>query len=365
VRARPWYDPSVSAVDRAHLRFYSAVGVAVAVVVSVLVLRKRPPLEPVVAPAPLPDAVVDWCAEGLEAIRGGGCYAPSTKAAAPGRPASLLVYLHGRYAPEGTADELVRQARVARLATARGYAVLAFRGKQGQCTDPQLTTWWCWPSNERNQVDGASFVLRWDVALREVERREALVAKGAPGAPATGSTRTGRRQVLLGFSNGAYFASLIASRGLAPFDAVAIAHGGPVTPMRPQRSTPPILLIDADEDPSGPEMSRLDAELTSESWPHAVVVREGGHALPDWDVEMALTFFDRIATERLPLIPPLGARTTRRETPTSDGGSGITGETSPDASGPSAPTHTATAEPPPVDTAPAPTGADPVLDQDR
>lgn len=293
-----------------------------AVVVAALLLRKRPTAEPVTEAIPLPDAVVDWCADGLEAIRGGGCYAPAKKAPPPGRPSTLLVYLHGRYAPEATAEELVRQARVARLATARGYSVLAFRGKQGQCTDAQLATWWCWPSNERNQADGAAFVLRWDVALREVEQREAGLRKAAGGAKA--------RQVLLGFSNGAYFAALIASRGLAPFDAAAIAHGGPVSPMKPQRSTPPLLLIDADEDPSGPEMSRLDAELTSESWPHAVAVREGGHALPDWDVEMALTFFDRVATERLPLVPPLGARTTRREVSDTDAGPVIPVESSSD-----------------------------------
>lgn len=316
--------------------------------VSVLALRKSSPTaRPVVtAPTPLPDAIVDWCADGLEAIRGGGCYAPATKASPPGRPSTLLVYLHGRYAPEATAEELVRQARVARLATARGYSVLAFRGKQGQCTDAQLATWWCWPSNERNQGDGAAVVLRWDVALREVERREAALTKDA--AP--------KRQVLLGFSNGAYFAALIASRGLASFDAMAIAHGGPVSPMKPQRSTPPLLLIDADEDPSGPEMSRLDAELTSESWPHAVAVREGGHALPDWDVEMALTFFDRVATERLPLTPPLGARTARREVPNADAGPVIPGEP------PEAPPATPHATPPPaevpaIDPAPDPAPA--------
>ena len=275
-------------------RIYVAVALGVLGVLAVsaaVFVRKGPrEIRPALAGAADAAAVVEWCGEGLEAIAGGGCFAglrptPGT----PARPTTLLVYLHGRYAPEGTAEELERQSRVARLGTARGYAVLALRGMQGQCTDPQLATWWCWPSNERNASDGPAFVARWSIALAEAERR----------AQPT-------RRVLLGFSNGAYFAALIASRALAPFGAFAIAHGGPVQPMTPTGTMPPVLLIDADDDPSGPEMSRLDADLARESWPHAVVVREGGHALPEWDIDMALTFFDRIRTERLPLTPPLG-----------------------------------------------------------
>lgn len=233
-------------------------------------------------------AIADWCAAGLEPIAGGGCFAlaPESK----GKPPALLVYLHGRYAPETAADETERQSRVARMGAARGYSVLTLRGKQGQCTDPTLATWWCWPSNERNAADGAAFVASWSTALAEAERR----------------ARVGRR-VLLGFSNGGYFASLIASRALLPFDAVTVAHAGPVAPMTPVRAKPPMLLIDADDDPSSPEILHLDADLTRETWPHAMVVREGTHGLPEWDVEMALTFFDRVRTEAMPLTPPLAS----------------------------------------------------------
>ena len=213
--------------------------------------------------------------------------APAPDASAS-RPPALLVYLHGRYAPETVADEMERQSPRGAHGTARGYSVLTLRGKQGQCTDPQLATWWCWPSNERNASDGPAFVASWGAAFAEAERR---------ARP--------RRRVLLGFSNGGYFASLIASRGLMPLDAITIAHAGPVAPMTPVRTKPPMLLIDADDDPSSAELLHLDADLTRETWPHAMVIREGAHALPEWDVEMALTFFDRVHTEPLPLTPPL------------------------------------------------------------
>ncbi len=272
-------------------RFYVAVALGVLAVSAGVLLRGRwrDLGHPAVAGEPgvaATGAVADWCASGLEMIAGGGCFALAPES--NGKPPALLVYLHGRYAPETAADEMERQSRVARLGAARGYSVLTLRGKQGQCTDPTLATWWCWPSNERNAADGAAFVASWSTALAEAERR---------ARPA--------RRVLLGFSNGGYFASLIASRGLFPFDAVTVAHAGPVAPMTPVRAKPPMLLIDADDDPSSPEILHLDADLTRETWPHAMVIREGTHALPEWDVEMALTFFDRVRTEAFPLTPPL------------------------------------------------------------
>ena len=117
--------------------------------------------------------------------------------------------------------------------------------------------------------------------------------------------------VLLGFSNGGYFAELIAKRALARFDAVAIAHAGPINVEPARRETPPILLVTADDDVSDVDMMQLDDELTRTKWPHALVAREGGHALPDWDIDSSLTFFDRARKEKLPLWPPLATRSVR------------------------------------------------------
>ncbi len=293
MRAGPCYESGVSAARAHALRFYVSVAVVVSAVVIGVVLgaRYRRSGATRAADAPLAADVADWCPPGLDPIAGGGCFAPAP-VGAPAR--GLIIYLHGRYGADGVNDERERQQRVARLGGARGYHVLALRGAQGQCSDPQLATWWCWPSNERNVDDGPRFIARAAPAIAEAERR------AGPG-----------RRLLLGFSNGGYFAALIASRALLPLDAVAIAHAGPVEPMRPVGKTPPVLLIDADDDPSGPEMDRLEAALSRESWPHAMVAREGGHALPEWDVTMALTFFDRTRTESLPLSPPLSSRARR------------------------------------------------------
>ncbi len=254
------------------VRFYVAVALGVAAASAGVVLwERRPKTPPLVSPASPAAPVVAWCAQGLVAIPGGGCFA------APARtPAPLVVYLHGRHSDETLAEELARQARVAKLGTARGFAVLALRGKRGQCSDPQLASFWCWPSNEKNAADAEKWVAEWSPALAEAEKR------------------AGRsKRHLLGFSNGGYFAVIIATRGLLPFDDVAVAHAGPVEPTSARGAKPPMLLLTADDDPSNDEMMRLDGELARAAWPHRIVAREGGHELPEADVEWALAFFAR------------------------------------------------------------------------
>ena len=73
-------------------------------------------------------------------------------------------------------------------------------------------------------------------------------------------------------------------------------------------ASPPLLLITADDDASDAEMRRLDGELTTARWPHVLTAREGGHGLPDWDIDVALKFFSRVRSEPLPFAPPLPSR---------------------------------------------------------
>lgn len=242
-----------------------------------------------------------WCASTLEPL-GGDCFAAPRDAQ---EPVPLVVYLHGRYCDETAREELDRQARLARLATERGFAVLALHGVRGECNSSDYKSWYCWPSNERNASDAPAFVARVTASIARAR------ARLGPG-----------RDVLLGFSNGGYFASLIATRGLARFDAVAVAHGGPVGAVDALATVargasgfgPPMLLVTSDDDAADPEMRKLDAQLSFVHWPHALVSREGGHSLPDWDLDAALTFFDRTGREGFPLVPPLASRSRRAVT---------------------------------------------------
>jgi predicted esterase len=273
------------------LRGPAAVFVCVACAVGAGVvyrLTRRPapeaPLTAAASPSAEPDdAPGDWCAPGFEPIRGHACFARDATTS----PAPLIVYLHGRYPRDAAGDEIDRQRRLALRATSRGYAVLALRGRLGTCTSPELASWYCWPSNEHNAGGGPAFVDGWAKALEAAQER-------------AGS----RQRFLLGFSNGGYFASLIASRGLLEVSAIAVAHGGPVEPVHPLSATPPVLLLSADDDTAQDDMIRLDEALTRERWAHDSYARAGGHGLTDGDIDAALTFFSR-SGEALPLDPPL------------------------------------------------------------
>ena len=240
-------------------------------------------------------AIADWCAEGLEPM-GDACFANGTK--------GLIVYVHGRYPPEQAKDERELQARVARMATGRGFAVIAFRGKQGACPAPEVQSYFCWPSNERTQDAGPEVVSSWSPSLAEAEKRTGNIPR-----------------YLLGFSNGAYFATLIATRALLPFDAVAIVSGGPVEPTKARGSKPPILLVTGDDDAAQPEMLRLESELKREGWPLTFTSREGSHTLAEFDIGTALDFFEKkkIASRRpIPFDAGAGADAAPQETPPID-----------------------------------------------
>jgi poly(3-hydroxybutyrate) depolymerase len=273
---------------------FAVAGGATALVIGGIAVVSWPQDRPVLRRADeTPPAPSTFCAAGLETLADDACFAPHDASR------GLVVYLHGRYSNDTANEELDRQSRVARLAGARGYAVLALRGVRGECTADDYKNFFCWPSNPRNAADASAFVARMTPMLD--------IAK----------TRASATEIfLLGFSNGGYFASLLAERALLSFDAIAIAHGGPTEAdsEEPARSTP-LLLVTADDDAADPEMQSLDRELTRRKWPHEMIAREGGHALPDWDITMALTFFDRTRREKLPLVPPLARRETHRADP--------------------------------------------------
>jgi predicted esterase len=274
-------------VRRARLPALLLVGATVAIGLGFYL--RRAPGQAVAARAQEPTELLpraeppaDWCAPGYQSI-GGGCLALAASAEAP----PLVVYLHGRYAHDATTEEVDRQRRLGALAMAQGFAVLALRGRLGECTAAELSAWFCWPSNEHNEEGAAAVVGTWADALAEAQRL----------------TRS-KTRFLLGFSNGAYFAGLLATRGLFEADAFVIAHGGPVEPIRSLPRMPPLLLLSADDDIAQDDMLRLDGELTREQWPHDSYARAGAHGLTDGDIEASLAFFAR-AHEAVPLEPPL------------------------------------------------------------
>jgi poly(3-hydroxybutyrate) depolymerase len=229
--------------------------------------------------------VIAWCADGLTPINGGGCFAaPAGAHATP-----LLIYLHGIYDRRADSEELDRQRRVAKLATEHGFAVLALRGVEGGCSmEPELATKYCWPSNERTASRGPEAVSAWQPSLRAAAR----LGAGGP-------------RYVLGFSNGGFFAGLLAVRDWFSAEAFAVGNAGPVEPVHALGAKPPLLLMSADDDASLEGMLRLDDELTREGWRHEAFTGAGTHELTDHEIEAALAFFARVGGDKGPASPGL------------------------------------------------------------
>jgi predicted esterase len=220
------------------------------------------------------DASTVVCGDGLTAIAEDACFV----APIGSKPAPLIVYLHGLYQEGAARDELDRQARVAKHATARGYAVLALRGRMGICdTRGDHLDWLCWPSNEQVASRAVEVVASWKEPLARARQR-------------AGNGRT----YVLGFSNGAYFAGLLAVRDLFNANAYVVAQGGPVEPVHALGKRAPILLLSTDEEAPivHAEMDRFGSELAADGWSFVQEERTGGHELNDQDVDAALDFFD-------------------------------------------------------------------------
>ena len=110
---------------------YVVAGVAASAVGALIAFGSFSRSDATVANDAAPTDASEFCASGLETLSADACFSP--------RDASrgLVVYLHGRYSAETAPEELDRQARVARLAGARGYAMLALRGVRGECSAPE------------------------------------------------------------------------------------------------------------------------------------------------------------------------------------------------------------------------------------
>lgn len=216
------------------------------------------------------------CAPSYSALAPDTCFVAPAPETGKKKPVPLLVYLHALYKPDADGEEVARQERIAQHAVAHGVAVLALRGKMGLCdTRGDHVDWICWPSNEKVAFHAQEIVDGWK----------------APLAAARAHTGLGPTYVL-GFSNGAYFAALLAVRALFPADAFVVAQGGAVEPVHALGRKPRLLLLTTDgQAPTvQAEMDRFASALASDGWSFVEEERPGGHELSDSDIDAALDF---------------------------------------------------------------------------
>lgn len=201
-------------------------------------------------------------------------------AAPPVAGPSVVIFLHGMYGPEGEAEEREQQRMVAYAAAKHGLAVLFPRGRQGLCNwSAELADRYCWPSNV-SHVDRAREV------VDDLKRQLVSLRVNVPTAT--------EPPFVMGFSNGGFFAAMIAAHHLLEARAFAVLHGGPgddaaaFDPRKPK----PCLLIAADDDVwQRPKMGALHEMLGKAGWKAELRTRPGPHRLAAEDVAAAMQFF--------------------------------------------------------------------------
>lgn len=187
----------------------------------------------------------------------------------PPKPTALVVYFHGML-PAATDWTRVRElSLMGAEARRRGVALLAPRGEQGLCAwSKDVARHWCWPS-DRSQLAEVS---------RLLERLKL--------------TRLAVKPVLAGFSNGAYFVTLLATDTQLDAAAYVVLHAGPVTGsiFTPARARPALLLGAAQDAYQLPGMKRLQSMLEEAKWSSLLKVREGVHEVTQADVAALFDF---------------------------------------------------------------------------
>lgn len=242
-------------------------------------------------PASGAPAFYEWCAPELGRLDDDVCFAlPHRTAAAP---RELVIFLHGVIAP-GERWQWAQQRGAARAAVAHGLAVIMPPGRQRIRTD-SMRDWFTWPTSAHAQQ-----LVESDVLAQWLRARQALEARlGRPF----------ERTYVVGFSNGAYYATSLALRGRLPIDGYAAFAGGVAPgPIRPAAYADvlrvPLYVGYGLRDPAARrDCATLGPVFRTLKWPGKVVAsKRVGHEITDAQWTHALEHFR--AARPLPQAPP-------------------------------------------------------------
>jgi len=230
-----------------------------------------------------------WCAPELETLANDVCYFEPTLP--PGRT-TLVLFLHGLIKPEST-WQWSQQRGIVRGAKQHGFGVLMPRGRRGVGPGGMASVAWPLSAAGREAVE-QSLVDEWVQARKTIEAR-----RGKPFD----------ELLVVGFSNGAYYASSLALRERLDADGYALFAGGSsLAELRKAgdsaKRRPPIFVAIAMDDPTSSRDSQgFAALLTTLHWPHKVHASAVGHAVADRALDRAMEYF-RALPGRAPATSP-------------------------------------------------------------
>jgi len=217
-----------------------------------------------------------WCAPELETLPGDVCHAELSPGSSGRR--TLVIFLHGVIQPD-TTWQWGQQRGIVRSAKRLGFSVIMPRGRRG-IGPPGMTDWITWPTSTKAQRSVE------DDLLEEWKRARELV-----------ETRSGHafdEVFVVGFSNGAYYASSLALRGRMDVDGYAVFAGGGASYLRREaastRRRAPIFVAICAKDATARDARPLSDMLGTLRWPHRSESRPVGHAIADVQLDHAIAF---------------------------------------------------------------------------
>lgn len=224
-----------------------------------------------------------WCATELETLSNGVCYfAPPVKAQAAGAPPrrrTLVIFLHG-LTEEGHGWEHTMQRGMLLYAKKHDFSILVPRGRNGVGPDRKPSVI-AWPlgTDVREKYE-AAVLDEWAAAQKEVEAKEGAAFDEV---------------FVMGFSNGAYFATSLALRQRLAVDGFAAFAGGSSAGLAPIKQAPkgakPIFVGVAEKDGTTRDKAQaLVKTLKNAKWPHKSQSRKVGHVVGDDHLATAITW---------------------------------------------------------------------------
>jgi len=219
----------------------------------------------------------DWCAPELEALAKDVCFADGPAAKSGKR--TLVIFLHG-LVEEGAGWQHTLQRGMVLAGKRLGFSVLTPRGRSGIGPGRKATTI-AWPTGEGGRKLEDELLAEWMDAKSFIEQREGF---------------TFDEVFVMGFSNGAYYASSLALRGRLDVDGYGVFAGGSapkgtVNAARKIKNRRPVFLAIASKDTTTAKKAReLGDALKDLSWPHQVASRRVGHVIADAHLERGLEF---------------------------------------------------------------------------
>lgn len=219
------------------------------------------------------DEVAPWCAEGLETLAGDVCYADAPR---DDGKRSLVIFLHG-LTEANTGMQHALQEGMRREGKAHHFALLAPKGEPSVGPNRRSGEI-AWPTAESTRA------LVEDAIVERIVHAQTLI-EARQGAPFD-------EVFVVGFSNGAYYATSLALRGRLSVDGYAAIAGGSAA-LRPSVTgdkRKPFFVGVAGKDSTAKNGRALVKLLDETHWPHSSKEAPVGHEVSDSHLASAIRY---------------------------------------------------------------------------